>query len=85
MFILINVIIYILTIIGLFFIQKNSYTCQYETVNDVINDMNAICWCPIFNTFCLICYIIIYTIIFIGILIIRNKIIKKIIDIKLKK
>ena len=84
MIILYAFIVYILTILGCFFLQKND-EYYYETVGDVLKDLNPIYWIPVLNTVCLICYIIISMVFVIGDILRINKLIKKIMNIKLKK
>ena len=75
---------YVLTILCFFFLQMND-EYYYETVGDVLNELNPIYWIPVLNTICLICYIIISMVFIIGDILRINKLIKKIMNIKLKK
>lgn len=84
LYIFITIIVYILTILCCFFLQYNDED-YYETVGDVLNELNPIYWIPVLNTVCLICYIIISMVFVIGDILRINKLIKKIMNIKLKK
>ena len=84
MIILYAFIVYILTIICCFFLQKDD-GYYYETVGDVLKHLNPIYWIPVLNTICLICYIIISMVFTIGKILRIDKLIKKIMNIKLKR
>ena len=84
MIILYAFIVYILTFLCCFFLQKNS-EYYYETVGDVLKDLNPIYWIPVLNTICIICYIIISMVFIISKILRIDKLIKKIMNIKLKR
>jgi hypothetical protein len=77
-------LIYVLTILCCFFLQKNDED-YYETVGDVLNELNPIYWIPVLNTICIICYIIISMVFIICKILRIDKLIKIIMNIKLKR